>query len=1797
MRYFRAKTSESASKSAKRRSGQDAAPLAADDQPQCSAAGASGAARWQQEQTKDPYRRQRTPMWKRTTKAQPARPAEPLDAANAPAAGDVEKATKLYKPKSATAKAASETLIGPEEVELVHKEQQTSYTTVQEGGTVLEEYCVEDYFVEEPVEVPSVTRLPVAGPSRPADDEDDDDTDTDDTATDEAVGGVPSTATASTSVPESSTSDRLSAELKALVSLVEMSAGSPIRCTSSSRVSASATPCEETKKAEAADGEGEGIRTWQRNFLGRLTRARQRRDIRLNRKEVLSMQLVLETVLKQHMALSREVEAVKANLQWESLEPVSLSRALSRLQAERNEEAAALDKILACKDKELQAQREQARAAAAASKKQIEVLEQSCREKDADLEKAALALATVHAMHRKAVQDAARQSQEDVAQAQAALDALRASHAAAEAEMAARHKAELSAQLEELRKTMQAEMDEREAALEARLSTLRTNAAAKESRLEMESLRMSRALTQHEAHLGRLMGTVEQLQAQVRDQEAAAKEAREEAAAKGKALVAREAELLAARADQEDVEVLVSKALSARDSDSQHLRDAMEAARKDHERQLQTLRNAAEILRSQKDVEALAYSQAVNEKDLKISAMMIDAEGMRAAIADAENRLAEALDGRGRAEEANAGLLKTVEAMNRQQEDLTLQLRHNFGQLESQAAQLQAQAHEIQHLNELLAQSAHETEELRRVYNDSVTEVERQRRKILEQKDVVAERDRLHKALNDLHANTETEIGNLRKALRDHQHDGDEAARLKKALDKLRQNSAAEAEDLRKAMQELHDSHVVEVKRMQTALQEARSKRKTEAEHFREALHEKDVQIRDLQDEFVKFRLDQEAVQSELRVRNEGLDRDVSVLKNSVSQMKTAHRDRVTALDKKASELAEQARRHKQDAEQARAESRDLQQRAREAERARAQAEQALAKQRQGGQEREGQLNDLVRERDELLADRDGLRMDVDHLAKQRDNCQIVVEEKDREIRALRDKIERLEARADGATADLQQDLRERQEESARLRVELDTALEQREALLAKVSKLFKVVRRSFDRRTSEKAALELELQETRAQLDGAVQSHQAEQDKLMKMMLGKENDMKQLRENLHQYEDHLRSTKEEMDATNSLLKRNIVELEREAHRRDADLRRRDAELARLQGIQADVGKLQLSEQQALERASQLEKSLEDSKRREGELQLELDVGRSVLKKNTEEYRLKMEKLQQNVEHIRAERDSELTVLKDTVARLETELLDRDRQMEILKSENSNQLLELQHALNGRQDETERLTDESERLHRENKALRDKEADLRQAIAYLEDGVAEEVRERDERIAALNEELQRMAEVMKDAVHRDEQEHLQVAEALQEAARAKEAELAALRDAQRRQAADAVEAVRRKDEQIAALEEAVENLRTGLDLELLRLKDQLSQSENERMQLSTHISMLETQLQDQVSLMSKEIADKDAEIRALVEAKTNVQPRIEKENADLSEENAQLLGIMQRMKKEREAEREMREALQAEMHEVIKTTNGALRAKEDRLETLRDDAAEAVSLRQRLEEAEREMGTLRAAAAEAAHLQERLDTLETALSRQHKKDQDFLREQLEKARRDAYEAERKAAEATAWARAQSEAAAGKRNTEILNLPAEAVRQELRSLNQEEGDAGTMERQLRSRQLEVDKLNKMVEALRADLGFQKQLLLTFHEGRAYLGAPSDHDSLTKTAKFIRDPRNTAELTALPQDGDHRQATRSHRRPQYELKRALSEGDNLDLFSTPSDLTLSSITSDLSTTTSKTAVPAYSGDVIV
>ncbi|KAK3926493.1 Laminin subunit alpha-3 [Frankliniella fusca] len=1009
MRFCRAKTAESATKGAKRRSGQDAAPLAADDQPQCSSTAASGTARWQQEQVKDPYRRQRTPLWKRTSKAAPRPAPEPqgLDAVNGPAAaaGDVQtivpssmqKPSKPFRAKTpavvAPAPSVSDTALESEEVEpveLVHREQQTSCTSVYEGevDTVLEGYGVE-------LPVDDQAPSPPPGPSRPADDrDDDDDSDTDDSATDEAVGSTPSTAvgqrssrasrvlplcaanlvhlqTVCTSAPEAVASDRLSVELKALVSMVETTAGSPVRCTSSTRASTTTTaaPREAGRRAEqaapaetgAAEGDGEGLRTWQRNFLGRLTRARQRRDIRINRKEVLSMQLMLETVLKQHMALSREVEAVKANMQREGVEPVSLSRALSRLQAERTEEAAALDKILACKDRELrgaQSQLEQAR-------RQIGILEQSCREKDADLERAATALATVHSMHRKGMELANQKLQEQ-------LDALRAAHAEAEAETAARHQADLAGQLADLRKATQAELEaaaarhaEREAELQARLSTLRTDAAAKESRLEMESLRMSRALTEREAHVSRLMTTVEQLQLQLRD-------ARAEAAAAGAAL-------RAARADQEEAAVLVSKALSARDLDAQQAREAAEAARREHESQLQALRTAAEVLRSQQDVQELAYKHALNEKDLCISGMLIDQDALRAALADTEARLAEA-------KEANAGLLKTAEAMNGQQEELTRQLRHSFGQLEAQAAQLQAQAAQLEmqagqldaqaaeaeQLRVALAQAQGDADEARRAYKDVRTEAERLRRA---QQEAAAERDRLRTALNDLHASSEAELARLQRALRDHQHDAEELVRLQRALDKLRTSSAAEAEALRKEMQGLHDNHVAELTRVQEALLEAKDKRRAEAEHFRKALHEKDVQIRDIQDEFAKFRLDQEEAHGELQARRDALDKEVGVLKNSVSQMKSAHRERVSALDKKAGELAEQARRHRQDAEQARAELRDQQQRVREAERARVQADQALAA-------LEERLSDLVRHRDQLL-------QDAEHLAKQRDNCQV----------------------------------------------------------------------------------------------------------------------------------------------------------------------------------------------------------------------------------------------------------------------------------------------------------------------------------------------------------------------------------------------------------------------------------------------------------------------------------------------------------------------------------------------------------------------------------------------------------------------------------------------------------------------------------------------------------------------------------------------------------------------------------------------------------------------------------------
>lgn len=865
----------------------------------------------------------------------------------------------------------------------------------------------------------------------------------------------------------------------------------------------------------------------------------------------------------------------------------------------------------------------------------------------------------------------------------------------------------------------------------------------------------------------------------------------------------------------------------------------------------------------------------------------------------------------------------------------------------------------------------------------------------------------------------------------------------------------------------------------------------------------------------------------------------------------------------------------------------------------------------------------------------------------------------------------------EGDRAELVKGAAEAAEESERLRGELNAAVEQREALVAKLSKLFKVVRRSFERRTAERVALEQALAESRAaaslaqdKLESTLQSHQAEQDKVlftelvtscrradrvrysnphpttplqvMKMMLGKDNDMKQLRENLHQYEDHLRSTKEEMDATIAVMRRKMLRQDAEVQRRDAELQRRDAEL---QHFQAEVQRLQQAEQAAVERAAELERVAQDGQKRIGELELELDLGRSVLKKNTEECRGRVEKLQQQVENVRQERNAEMTLLKDTMINLEHDLAVRDRQIEQVKAEGARQMGLLERALSDLHDDAERLTDTAERLNRENEALRAKEAELRQAMEYLKDEQAETVRVKDEqmlviaqeqrhlmaevvsakddeiaalqnavqdsnavherdarisaleeqqlrmaevvrakdeeisalkaaaqdqeavrqkdaRIAALEEEQRRMAEALEQAMHRDgEEQHHAV---LQQAARDREEQIAALRDA-----------ARRKDQQIAALEEAVGALKAGLDLDVLKLKDMLSDSENEKLQLSAKASMLEAQLEDQVSLMARQVADRDNEIRALCDAKASA----EKANRELAEENEQLLHVMHRMQKER----------QDDMQHAVRTTHGALRANEERLDRLRDEAAEAAALRQRAEQAEAELQKLR----DEAEAQ-RADFIETqrAADRQ----------------READEVSRARAEAAERDNAKKEA-----ELKVLNLTAEALKQELRALKarSEEGDGASLEKQLRSRETEVDKLKQTVEALRTDLTIQKQLMLTFHEGRAYLGAPSDYDGLSRTAKVIRDLRNTAELTALPQDGDHRPAFRSypHRRPMFELKRTASEGDHLDVeelygmhllsgVTTPSSLTFSSRTvSEMSTTSNSRPPPPPASTLIL
>ncbi|XP_034234128.1 myosin-1B-like [Thrips palmi] len=1766
MKYFKAKSSDArdAASKSKRKAGQEAAAAQGDDdQPQCSAPGTAASAKWQQDKAKDPYRRQRIPLWKR---------------GKAPAATATTKEDKPSRRQDAEqGNAATEAAEAVEEVVSVNAEQQTSDTELNLDEP-LEEYTVK--YTPSDEATASTSGLSVRPPIA---EEEDDDSDTDDSASASATasGIAPSMATPSLSIPDSEASARLSGELSALTSLMGMSSGTALGAGTAG--TSKAAPNADSNAA--AEDDGEGVRAWQRGILGRLTRARQRRDIRLNRKEVLSMQVVLEAVLKQYMALSREIESVKANLQWESVEPVSLSRALSRLQTERREESAALAKMLACKDKEvhsLQANVGNLRAATNTLQQQVSILEQSCREKDVDLKKAANALAQLYATHKATIHEQQRRHDEAMAEAVKAKDALQrqveaqcVAHAAALAEANARQQAETAAHqqaVDALLATKQLEHEECLAELRAELSTVRTDAAASESRYEMESMRLSRALTEKEAHLGRLLATVEQLnsthdgelkalRAELRDHERALRAARTDAQTRGDALAARDAELVALRAEQETVMVMVSKALSLRDNDSQHLRDAMESMRKDYERQQQSLRNATDILQSQRDVEALSYSQTINEKDLRISDLMIELQNNSAALQDAQHRLQLALEGQQRADEAHAVLLKTVEAMNGQQEDLTHRLNVAYSQmhaLDAERADLMAthQA-EMARMHGVLAEHQQNTN----------LEIERLRRDLQQGG---TEADGLRRALKDLQQSSGAQIANLQKALKDSHKGGAEADSLRKALDEQRHASAAAADELRREMQTLHDGHLAELQRLQAALDDARRKHKADGDHFRGALHEKDVQIRDLTDRFVNYRRQEEEARCELEARNEGLlaeaqahEKEIAVLKNSVSQMRNSHRERKAELDKKAAEATELHNallKHKQVVEEARAECRELQERGRQADRARAQHEAELAKLKQAVEEKDEQINDMVRERALLQTERDSLRADTDHYTKQRENFQVVLEEKEREVRALRDKLARLQARVDSDRAELVKGAADAAEESERLRAERDAAVEQREALVAKFSKLFKVVRRSFDRRTSERAALEQSLAESRAaaavaqdKLDSALQSHQAEKDKVMKMMLGKDNDMKQLRENLHQYEDHLRSTKEEMDATVAVLKRKLQRRDAELQRRDVELQRRDADLQRLE---AEAQQLQQAQQAALERAAALESVVQDGQKRIGELELELDLGRTVLKKNTEDCRVRVEKLQQQVENVRQERNAEMTLLKDSMMRLEDELITRDRQMELAKAENGRQMALLQRALSDRQDDTERLTDTVERLQRENDALHAKEEELRRAMEYLKDeNVEDAIREKDSRIAALEEEHRRMAEALQEAVRRDGEAQRLMAEALQQAARDREQQIATLQDA-----------ARRKDQQIVDLEEAVNALKAGLDLDVLKLKDMLSDCENEKLQLSARASMLEAQLEDQVSLMARQIADRDDEIRALTDAKAG----FEKANSDLAEENVQLLNVMHRMQKER----------QDEMQHTVRTTHSALRANEGRLDRLRDEAAEAEALRKRAELAEAELQRLR-------------DEVQRV---------DFLEKQRAADRQ-------KEADEAAVAKAASEAAErdnAKKEAElkVLNLTAEALKQELRALQarSEEGDGASLEKQLRSREMEVDKLKQTVEALRTDLTIQKQLLLTFHEGRAYLGAPSEHDALSRTARVLRDLHNTAELTALPQDGDHRSAVRPypHRRPMFELKRTASEGDHLDIdemcglnllsgVTTPSSITVSSRTMSQLSTTSNSRPP--------
>ena len=254
----------------------------------------------------------------------------------------------------------------------------------------------------------------------------------------------------------------------------------------------------------------------------------------------------------------------------------------------------------------------------------------------------------------------------------------------------------------------------------------------------------------------------------------------------------------------------------------------------------------------------------------------------------------------------------------------------------------------------------------------------------------------------------------------------------------------------------------------------------------------------------------------------------------------------------------------------------------------------------------------------------------------------------------------------------------------------------------------------------------------------------------------------------------------------------------------------------------------------------------------------------------------------------------------------------------------------------------------------------------------------------------------------------------------------------------------------------------------------------------------------------------------------------------EEELRELAESKASLLAKYEKENKDLAEETEhllnmmsrMRREKEVENQEVVQTMHGALRAKEEEVERLRERVGDADrDLQQALRDLSRREQ-------EVAALQEALTVRGNVDDVVSKKDAEL---------------------------------------NVLNLVSEALKVELRQLKD-------------AKELEVGKLKKTVETLKAELFIQKELLLTFHEGRAYLGAPSDHDH--STARVIRGLRNTTERVQLPEDGDHMPAIRPRRKVLFPgdvergigLKRTASEGDHLDIadllgIRTPSDMSFS------------------------